>query len=234
MITPSLLNQVRQEKRTILTEVESKAFLESLGLPVVTTQAVSTREEALRIASGIGFPVAMKILSPDIIHKSDCGGVCLGIGDTDGAEKAFDDIIARARTHHPEARIQGVAVQKMAPAGQEVIIGMSKDAQFGPLLMFGLGGIMVELLKDVSFRIVPLSAMDARDMIAGIKGHGLLTGFRGSPPVDIPFLESMLLTLSGAIEAHQEIKELDLNPVIAYNHGALIVDARIILEDENP
>ncbi|MDO8688015.1 MAG: acetate--CoA ligase family protein, partial [Dehalococcoidales bacterium] len=145
--------------------------------------------------------------------------------------KAYDDILGAIKQAYPAARLQGVSVQKMARPGVEVIIGMSKDPQFGPVLMFGLGGILVEILKDVSFRIVPLTPRDAREMIREIKGYPLLEGYRGQPPVDILNLEKLILKVSNFVEQHPEVKELDLNPIFAYSDGAVAVDARVILED---
>ncbi len=145
--------------------------------------------------------------------------------------KAYDDMMQTIRQKHPQAMIHGVSVQKMAHPGVEVIIGMSKDAQFGPVLMFGLGGIWVEVLKDVSFRIVPLTRRDAGEMIREIKGYPLLAGYRGQPPVDMSNLEKLLLKVSDFVERNPEVKELDLNPIFAYRDGAVAVDARLILEE---
>jgi acyl-CoA synthetase (NDP forming) len=223
--------ELRDAKRSILTETESKAFLASNGLPVVRTERAGNRDEAARLATEMGFPVALKILSPDIVHKSDCGGVRLNIASPADVEEAYDRIYEAARAYCPDAHIEGVSVQKMAFPGQEVIIGMTKDPQFGSLLMFGTGGTLVELLKDVSFRIVPLSSRDAGEMIAEIKAYPLLTGFRGAKPVDTVSLERLLLQVSELTERYPDIKELDLNPVMAYPEGALILDARIILEE---
>jgi acyl-CoA synthetase (NDP forming) len=225
------MGELRDEGRTILTEKESKAFLAAEGLPVVRTGHARSRDEALRIASEIGFPTAMKILSREIIHKSDCGGVLLNLKSEPEVEEAYEKILQNARSHHPDASIEGVSVQRMAPPGVEVIIGRSKDPQFGPLLMFGIGGTTVELLRDVSFRIVPLLRRDAHEMITEIRAFPLLSGFRGTEPVDVAFLENLLLRVSELVENHPEIRELDLNPVMAYPDGALIVDARVILEE---
>jgi len=224
------LAQIREEGRTVLTEIESKELIAEAGLPVVATMPAATKEEAVRLSGAIGFPVVMKILSPDIVHKSDSGGVRLNLENSGKVEEAFDEIMGNLRRHHPDARIHGVSVQKMALPGQEVIIGMSKDLQFGPLFMFGLGGVMVELFKDVSFRIAPVSPRDAREMVREIRAFPLLTGFRGAPGVDIPFLEGLLVQVSNLVESNPQIKELDLNPVMAYKDSALIVDARVILE----
>ena len=147
--------------------------------------------------------------------------------------KAYDDILGAIRQEYPQAMIQGVSVQKMARPGVEVIIGMSKDEQFGPVLMFGLGGILVEILKDVSFRIVPLAKRDAGEMIREIKGYPLLQGYRGQEPVDVSNLEELLLKVSDFVEQNPAVKELDLNPIFAYSNGAIAVDARVVLEESS-
>ena len=174
--------------------------------------------------------MVLKIASPDISHKSDAGGVKVGLKDRSEVAKAYEEIMASARQKYPKADIKGVSVQSFARPGIEVIIGMFKDPQFGPVLMFGLGGILVEVLKDVAFRIVPLQPRDAREMIKEIKGYSLLQGYRGQEPADIPCLEDMLLKVSDFVERMPEIREIDLNPVFAYQDGAVIVDARIVLE----
>ena len=178
----------------------------------------------------MGFPVVLKIASADVVHKSDAGGVKLDLKTAKQVGKAYDDIMKAIKKEYPQAKIAGVSVQKMARPGVEVIIGMSQDAQFGPVLMFGLGGILVEILKDVSFRIVPLAKRDAREMIHEIKGYPLLEGYRGSEPVDVPNLEELILKVSEFVEQHPEVKELDLNPIFAYSDGAVAVDARVVLE----
>lgn len=234
MSQTSVLAAARSEKRTLLTEVESKALLKEAGVPVVDTRLARTREEAAAIAKEIGYPVALKVVSPDIAHKSDIGGVKLGLRTEKQVAKAFDDIMQAVKARQPGARVQGVAVQKMARPGVEVIVGLSKDAQFGPVVMFGLGGIFVEVLKDVSFRIVPLLRRDAREMVREIKGFPVLQGVRGQEAVDIAALEDILLKVSELAERHPEVRELDLNPIIAYKDGAVAVDARVVLEGESP
>ena len=233
MSVQSIIGEVRRASRTLLTEVESKALLSEIRIPTVETKLVGSKEEAIAISKKLGFPVALKIVSPEITHKSDVGGVKLGLKTSKQVKEAYDEIIRSVRERYPKAIIDGVSVQKMARPGTEVIIGMTKDAQFGPVLMFGLGGILVELLKDVSFRIVPLEREDAREMLREIKGYPLLEGYRGSEPVDISILEEILLKVSAFVDNHPEIKELDLNPIFAYKDGALAVDARVILES-NP
>ncbi len=176
--------------------------------------------------------MALKIVSPEITHKSDVGGVRLGLKTSKQVGAAYDEMMSGVRQKYPEAKIDGVSVQKMARPGTEIIIGMTKDAQFGPVLMFGLGGILVELLKDISFRIVPLEREDAREMIREIKGYKLLEGYRGREPVNIATLEEILLKVSQFVDNNPEIKEIDLNPIFAYEDGAVAVDARVILEKE--
>ena len=230
MPNSQILEQARQENRTQLTEIESKELLKKAGIPVVSTKLARSKKEAVALSKEAGFPVVLKIASPDITHKSDLGGVKLGLSNITQVGNAYSEILSSIREKCPGAVIQGVSVQKMARPGVEVIVGMSKDAQFGPVIMFGLGGILVELLKDVSFRIVPLTGRDAREMIEEIKGYPLLQGYRGQEPADIPALEQLILTVSGFVEKNPQIEELDLNPVFAYSDGAIAADARIILE----
>jgi len=231
VIKQPIIDKARSESRTLLTEVESKELLRQAGISVSDTKLATSREEAISISRQLGFPVVLKIASPDIIHKSDVGGVKLGLRTSKQAGKAYDDIMTAIKKKHPQAIIHGVSVQKMARPGVEVIIGMSKDAQFGPVLMFGLGGILVEVLKDVSFRIVPLTKRDAAEMVREIKGYPLLEGYRGQEPADISNLEDLLLKVSDFVEHNPEVKELDLNPIFAYSDVAIAVDARVILEE---
>jgi acyl-CoA synthetase (NDP forming) len=228
MSTIEIIDKAKSEGRTILTEVESKQVLGEAGIPIADAQLAATREEAVAVARQIGLPVVLKIVSPDISHKSDVGGVKLNLGSEEEVAAAFDEIVAAARRAEPEATVLGVSVQKMARPGVEVIMGMTTDPQFGPVLMFGLGGVFVEVLKDVAFRIVPLEPRDARQMIRDIQGFPVLEGFRGQEP-DLAALEDMLMRLSAFVEEHPEIQELDLNPIFAYGDGALAVDARIVL-----
>ncbi len=230
-VKTAIIDKALSEGRTVLTEIESKELIKQAGIDVSDTRLATSREEAISVARQLGFPVVLKIASPDVVHKSDAGGVKLGLRTAKQVGKAHDDMLATISQKFPQAVVQGVSVQKMARPGVEVIIGMSKDAQFGPVLMFGLGGILVEILKDVSFRIVPLTGRDAAEMIREIKGYPLLEGYRGQEPVDVANLEGILLKLSEFVEHHPEIKELDLNPVFAYGNGAVAVDARVILEE---
>ncbi len=230
MAATNIVEQARAEGRTILTEIEAKQMLEDAGVPVSPARLAKTRDEAMQVAAKLSFPVVLKIVSPQITHKSDVGGVALGLASADDVGAAFDRVVASAKQHVPNATIDGVAVQRMEKQGIEVIIGVTKDPQFGPVLMFGLGGVLVEVLKDVAFRIVPIVERDARQMIEEIKGYPLLQGYRGQDPADIGKLQALLLKVSSFIEAHPEVAELDLNPVFAYKDGVIAVDARIVIE----
>ena len=232
MTTASVIASARSQGRRLLNEVEAKDILAEAGIPVVTARLARTRGEAITAAREAGFPVVLKVVSNDITHKSDVGGVKLNLTDADAVAAAFDAILSAAKAAVPTASIDGVSVQKMAAPGVEVIIGMNTDPQFGPVLMFGLGGVLVEVLEDVVFRIIPIAPRDARQMVREIKGFKLLQGYRGQPPSDVAALESLLLKVSSFIDAHPEVAELDLNPVFAYPDGAVAVDARIVLADE--
>jgi acyl-CoA synthetase (NDP forming) len=215
-----------------LNEIETKALLSEAEIPVTAAELARTAVEATHTAERIGFPVALKIVSPDIVHKSDIGGVRLGLASPQEVIAGFEAIMQSARSAQPAARLDGVAVQPMAPAGGvEVIVGVSVDAQFGHVIMCGLGGVFVEVLQDVSFRLVPLRRRDARQMLSELRGRRLLEGVRGRPPVDAQALEDLFLRVSRLIERRPDIRELDLNPVLAYPDGVLAVDARALLEE---
>ncbi len=215
---------------SILDEIQCKTVLKNAGIKVTEPDLAASRKEAVAAAKKMGYPVVMKIISPQITHKSDIGGVKLNLQNEGQVKNAYDEIMKAVGKKAAKAAIEGVSLQKMAQPGLEVVMGMTKDPQFGPMLMFGLGGTFVEVLKDVSFRILPLSGEDAGDMIRGIKARRLLEGYRGQPAVDIKYLEELLMKLSGFIMENPEIKEMDINPLIAYKKGAVAVDARIILE----
>ena len=226
----SIFDQVKKEGRSILTEFESKKILKQAGIPVVETKLAKTQKEAVSLSQKMSFPVALKIVSPDVIHKSDSGGVKLSLNNVTEVKKAYDEILKKVKKQYPDAVIHGVSVQKMIQPGTEVIVGTSKDPQFGPVIMFGLGGIFVEILKDVSFRVIPVEQRDAQEMIKEIKGYPLLQGYRGKEPANISALVEIILKISKLIEENPQIKELELNPIFAYRNKAVAVDARIILE----
>jgi acetate---CoA ligase (ADP-forming) subunit beta len=225
-----IIEHVRGEGRPILTEMEAKQVCREANIPVVETLPASSQREAIAGAEKIGFPLVLKIASPDITHKTDAGGVKIGLKNKTELMHAYREIMASAREKFPEAKIDGVTVQAMARPGTETIVGMFKDPQFGAVLMFGLGGIFVEVLKDVSFRIIPILHRDAAEMISEIKGYALLQGYRGHEPAHLPSLVDILLKVSDLAEKNPGIKEIDLNPIFAYKDSALAVDARIILD----
>jgi len=212
----------------ILTEHEAKKVLSKYGILVTQGSIAKSADEAFRIASSIGFPVAMKISSPDISHKSDVGGVVLNIKKED-VKAAYSDMISNVRKAVPGANIEGVLVQQMAPSGHEVIVGIKKDAQFGHALMFGLGGIFVEIYKDVSFRVTPIDKKEALEMISEIKGYPILKGIRGRKPADIDAVADVLVSVS-ELAQKENIVELDINPLIVGEKGAIAVDARAMVE----
>jgi acetyl-CoA synthetase (ADP-forming) len=226
----SIIDKAKKEGRAILTEFESKKILKQVGIPVVEARLAKNQKDAASLSQKVGFPVVLKIISPEVIHKTDSGGVRLGLKSVSEVRKAYNEILESVRKQYPSAVIHGVSIQKMARPGTEVIIGTSKDPQFGPVIMFGLGGIFVEMLKDVSFRIIPVARRDAQEMIQEIKGYPLLQGYRGKEPASIPVLVDMILKISDLISKNPQIKELELNPVFAYKDRAVAVDARIILE----
>lgn len=226
-----IIASARAEGRLLLTEVESKQLLNDAGIPVAMAHLAKKPKKAVEIADELGYPVVMKIVSTDISHKSDVGGVVVGLESAKEVRKAFKEMMERVAEAAPDANIEGVAIQAMAKQGTEIIVGSTTDPQFGPVLMFGLGGVFVEVLKDVAFRIVPLEPRDARQMVREIKGLPILQGVRGQEPADLEAIESLILSVSEFIEAHPEIAELDLNPVFAYGDGAIAVDARIVLKE---
>ena len=226
----SIFDQVKKEGRSILTEFESKKILKQAGISVVETKLAKTQKEAISLSRKMGFPIALKIASPDVIHKSDSGGVKLSLNNVSEVKKAYDEILKKVKKQYPDAVIHGVSVQKMVRPGTEVIVGVSKDPQFGPVIMFGLGGIFVEVLKDVTFRVIPVEQRDAREMIKEVKGYPLLQGYRGKESANISAIVEIILKISKLIEENPQIKELELNPIFVYREKAVGVDARIILE----
>lgn len=218
--------------KTYLGEVGGLGLLSCYGFHVLPTQLATTEDEAVTVAETIGYPVVMKIVSSQIIHKSDAGGVIVGPSNETAVRQAFKDITANARSFNPSAVIDGVLIQKLAPKGEEAIIGMTRYPTFGPLLMFGIGGIFVEVFQDVVFRLAPIGRNEARRMIGEIKGAKLLKGFRGRPATDTEALEKLLVCLSDLVMNHPEIQELDINPLLLHEKGAgaTVADCRIMLK----
>lgn len=224
-----VIEKARKESRTVLTEMESKELLRSLGIPTTQMKLATTKDEAVAQSKKVGYPCVLKVSSQDISHKSDAGGVKVGLADADAVAEAWEAIMASCKAYDSKAVIEGVTVQDMAKPGVEVIIGMSTDPQFGPVLMFGLGGVWVEVLKDVTFKLAPLTKSDAAKAVNEVKAAKLLEGFRGSEPVDKAALEDILMRVSDFVVNTPEVKEMDLNPIFAYSKGAMAVDARVIL-----
>ncbi len=217
--------------RTRLGELDGLKLLKAYGFNVLPTELAKDSKAAAEISAGMGFPVVMKIVSPQILHKSDAGGVVVGVKTEEEAKTAFRKIIDNAKKYDSKATLEGVLVQKMAPAGEEVILGMNRTP-LGPLIMFGLGGIFVELFKDVIFGLAPLCRNDAVRMIRAIKGYRLFTGFRGRPKADVEEVEKLLIRLSNLVVNHPEIAELDINPLLVHpeGKGATVADCRMILK----
>jgi acetyl-CoA synthetase (ADP-forming) len=228
--TTKIINQVKKEGRKALFESEAKLVCMEYGIPVTKFKVASNEVEAAEYAAAIGYPVVLKIVSPDVIHKSDAGGVMVNLKTASDVKNAYNKILENVKKYNANAKIVGMLVQEMAPQSTETIVGAIKDPQFGPTIMFGLGGIFVELLKDVNFRIAPITNDDAKEMITQLKAYPLLKGFRNTPPADIDALANILVATSRLVMDNPEIKELDLNPVLVYQSGAKTVDARIILE----
>ena len=219
-------------KGKALTERESKEILSLYGVPSTRERLAASAAEAVQHAGEMGYPVVLKIDSPDILHKTEAKGIRVGVKNPEEVRAAYGELIQNGRAYNPQAKINGVLVQEMAGEGVEVIVGVSKDSQFGPTVMFGLGGIFVELLKDVSFRVCPLSAKDARNMIQEVKGAKLLQGFRGKPECDLEELERTLLKISAfALECGEFFQEVDINPLIVRprGKGVKMIDALMVL-----
>jgi acyl-CoA synthetase (NDP forming) len=229
-ITSKIFMTALKENRKSLLEPEVKTVCIKYGISVTKFRVAKSEAEAVKFAEKIGYPLVLKIVSPDVIHKSDVGGVIVGLKTAKDVRNAYKQILGNVKKHKADAKIVGILVQEMAPSSTEVIVGATKDPQFGPALMFGLGGIFVEILKDVTFRIAPITEDEAHEMITEVKAYPLLKGYRNQPPADIEAIAKILLNTSRLVMEHQEIKELDLNPIMVYEKGAKTVDARIILE----
>ena len=224
-----LFQTVREEKRHNLLETESRELLTEYHISLPEAELADSIEKAIGAGNAMGYPLAMKVVSPDIIHKSDAGGIKLDINNHEDIKTAFKEIVSNAERVVEKEKVLGTLISPMAKKGQECIIGMIRDAQFGPVIMFGLGGIFVEVLKDVSFRVAPLAAEDIDEMVKEIKGYKILTGIRGEKPKDIDAIKDILARLSEIVIDNPEIKEIDLNPVIVHEKGASIVDSRVII-----
>jgi len=230
-----VIEGAKQDGRYAIGDAEAWDILKAYDLAIPKSRLAKTSEQAVEIAAEIGYPVVLKIASPDILHKTDVGGVKVGLESADQVRDAFDLMIFRTERYLPDAEIWGCQVQEMAPpGGTEILIGMNRDPQFGPLVTFGLGGIFVEALKDVTFRIAPFTRKDAEDMLREIRSKSLLDGVRGNPPLDKDAIVDTLLRIGQLVQDFPEIAELDINPLIVYpeGQGAIAIDMRLVLESE--
>jgi acetyl coenzyme A synthetase (ADP forming)-like protein len=230
----NVLDKVKAEGRQALTAPEGKLLCDAYGIKVPQEGVAGNAEEAVKLASGMGFPVVMKIVSPDILHKTEAGGVIVGVKSAEEARTAYDKIIANAKAYKANAQIAGVQVQQMLAGGQEVIIGAVTDGSFGKLVAFGLGGVLVEVLKDITFRLAPATRDDALSMLDGIQAAEMLKGVRGGDPVNRDALADMIVSVSQLVNDYPEISELDLNPVFATKNGAIAADVRIVVDFNQP
>src|SRR5438876_4734368 len=224
-----VLDTVKAEGRTALTAPEGKVVCEAYGIAVPKEGVATSAADAAKIATAMGFPVVLKIVSPDILHKTEAGGVLVGVKSAEDAQKGYDTIIANAKKYNAKANVLGVQVQEMLTGGQEVIIGAVTDPVFGKLVAFGLGGVLVEVLKDITFRLAPASKADAMSMLDGIAAAEILKGVRGAPAVKRDALAAMIVNVSQLVADYPEIAEMDLNPVFATRDGAIAADVRIVV-----
>ncbi|MEM1701679.1 MAG: acetate--CoA ligase family protein [Desulfurococcaceae archaeon] len=224
-----IIKQALAENRSKLLEHEAFELARYYGIPTPNAVVAKTPREASELADKVGYPIVLKIISPDISHKSDVGGVKLNLNTREEVFKAAEDMLRTVAIKAPRARIHGILMYNMAPPGLEVIVGGVRDGIFGPVVMFGLGGIFVEVLKDVSFRVAPIDVEDAIEMIEEIRSKEILKGYRGQPPVDIKSLADIISKTARLIIDNEEIESIDLNPVMAYPSGAVAVDVRVIL-----
>jgi acyl-CoA synthetase (NDP forming) len=229
-----VLDAAREAGRSALTAPEARSLCEAYGIPVPREAVAATAADAARVAAGIGFPVVMKIVSPQILHKTEAGGVVVGVRSAAEAQAAFTSIVANARRFDPKANIEGVQVQQMLGGGHEVIIGAVTDIAFGKLVAFGLGGILVEVLKDITFRLAPVTREEALSMLDGVQAAQILRGVRGAEGVDREALAGVIVNVSQLVSDFPEISELDLNPVFATPRGATAADVRVVLDFKPP
>lgn len=225
-----IIAQARKQNRKNLMEHEAKEVCQEYDISVTKFKLARNLEEAVKFAEEIGYPVVLKIVSPSVIHKSEVGGVLLDLNTSIGVEKGYRAILANVKKLRPDSQVEGILVQEMAPSSVEVIVGAIKDDQFGQSIMFGIGGIFVEVLDDVVFRIAPVTKQEAESMITEIKAYKVLKGYRNQPPSDTKAIAEIISNTSKLVTDYEEIKELDLNPIMVYEKGAKTVDARIILE----
>ncbi len=225
----AILDAVRQDGRTALLGFEAAQVVEAYGVEIAAPRLAKTADEAAAIAEKVGYPIALKVASPNILHKSDVGGVKLSLMSAAAVKQAFTEMMAKC-TAIPDAKVYGIEVQRMMPKGQEVIVGMVRDKVFGPMIMFGMGGIYVNLIKDVSFRLSHnLTVEDVRAMVQETKAYTLLKGYRGEAASDIAAVEAAIAGIAALVNDFSEIEELDINPLFVYEKGSAALDVKITL-----
>jgi acyl-CoA synthetase (NDP forming) len=225
----TIIQKALQEGRSSLLITESQQICKLHHIPTPVSYVVQSLEEAITKGNAIGFPVVLKIISPQVVHKSDVGGVVLGIDDDASLKTAYPKLLAQVREKEPNAEVLGILIEKMMPPSTELIVGGIRDSQFGPSIMFGMGGIFTEVYKDVAFRVAPIDKIDALNLIHELRGSRILEGIRGQPPADLGAIVDLLMDVSSMMSQHSAISQLDLNPVIAYPSGVCAVDTRIVL-----
>lgn len=226
----AIIGEFRRTEQRFLGDREVKKILSYYNIPIVREGVATTVDEAIKLSNSIGYPVVLKIISPDISHKTEAQAVKLNLRSPIEVEKACSDLLGKAQIYKPNAKVEGYLIQEMVEDGIEAIVGLHADPTFGPVIMFGLGGVWVELLKDISFRIIPIDRLDAIDMVEEIRGSRLFKGFRGNPPMDMEALYKILLSVSRLGLELEEIREMDLNPVFLREKGALVADSRILID----
>jgi acetyltransferase len=228
----AVFEKVRADGRASIGDFEARDIMHAYGLPMPKAELAETADKAVELAEQYGFPLVMKIASPDILHKTDVGGVKVGLETVEEVRETFETMVRQAEKYVPGARIWGCLVQEMAPQGHEILVGMNRDPQFGPLVTFALGGIYVEVLKDATFRIAPFSEEEAYEMLGEIRAHALIDGVRGKPPADKAAIVDTLLRINQLVLDFPEIVELDINPLMVYDEGdgAIAIDMRLVLK----
>ena len=232
----ALASELGERPGATLSEYEAKRLIEQWGVPIVTEQLASSEDQAVAAAREIGFPVVIKVSSPDILHKTEAGALRVGLPDENAVRGAYREVIANAESYAPGARIEGVLVGEMVRGGTEVIVGVNYDAQLGPVLLYGMGGVLVEVMRDIALRVCPVSRLDAEEMVAQVRGSRLLHGFRGQPKADVDALVDTLVSVSDlAVNLEGVIEELDINPlaVLPEGKGVRALDALVTLNRES-
>ena len=224
-----ILKKIKSEGRDILTYEEARKVMELAEIPLNKIVIAKDLDDCIKKANEIGYPVVIKVVSKDIIHKSDAGGVKVGIKSDEELKKAYEEMLKSVKSHYPDAEIEGISVEEQVE-GAEILIGSMTDPQFDKMIALGIGGIFTELYKDVTFRLIPITEDDVKEMIGEIKGKKIFDGFRGLPPIDKRELTDIMLKVSKLVEKHPQIKEMDLNPIVGTEKGLKAIDARVILE----